>query len=66
MNFNPDTTKQAQEVIFNRKFIKKVHLPLLLHNASVTPDIFPKTLGNYTRQSVKVSRPSENGVWKNK
>ena len=48
MNFNPDTTKQAQEVIFSRKFIKKVHLPLLLHNASATPDIFPKTLGNYT------------------
>ena len=25
MNFNPDTTTQAQEVIFSRKLKKKVH-----------------------------------------
>ena len=36
MNFNPDTTKQAQEVIFSRKVKKTVHPPLLPHNASVT------------------------------
>ena len=36
MNFNPDTTKQTQEVIFSHKFGKKVHLPLLLNNASIT------------------------------
>ena len=29
MNFNPDTTKQAQEVIFSRKVKKKVHLPFI-------------------------------------
>ena len=27
MNFNPDTIKQAQEVIFSRNFKKKVHPP---------------------------------------
>ena len=55
MNFNPDTTKQAQEVIFSRKLKTKVHPPLLFNNASATrTDIFPKTLGNYTWQSVKV------------
>ena len=29
MNFNPDTTKQAQEVIFSRKVKKKVHPPFI-------------------------------------
>ena len=35
MNFNPDTTKQAQELIFSRKVKKKkkVHPPLLFNNA---------------------------------
>ena len=28
-NFNPDTTKQAQEVIFSRKVKKKVHPPFI-------------------------------------
>ena len=35
MNFNPNTTKHAQDVIFSRK-LKKVHPPLLFNNASVT------------------------------
>ena len=33
MNFDPDTAKQAQEVIFIKK---KVHCALLFNNASVT------------------------------
>ena len=36
MNFNPDTTEQAQEVIFSYKLKKKIHLPLLFNNASVS------------------------------
>ena len=36
MNLNPDTTKQAQKVIFSRKVKKAVHPPLLFNNASVT------------------------------
>ena len=36
MNFNPDPTKQAQEVIFSRKTKKLPHPPLVLNNANVT------------------------------
>ena len=45
MNFNPDTTKQAQEVIFRRKVKKTVHPPLLFNNASVTRTSSQKHLG---------------------
>ena len=45
MNFNPDTTKQAQEVIFSRKLEKTVHPPLLFNNASVTRTSSQKHLG---------------------
>ena len=46
MKFNPDTTKQTQEVIFSRKVKKKtVHLPLLFNNASVTWTSPQKHLG---------------------
>ena len=45
MNFNPDTTKQVQEVVFSRKVKKKVHLPLLFNNASVTWTSPQKHLG---------------------
>ena len=43
MTFNPDTTKQAQEVIFSRK--SKNHPPLLFNNASVTRTSSQKHLG---------------------
>ena len=45
MNFNPDITKQVQEVIFSRKVKKTVHLPLLFNNASVTWTSPQKHLG---------------------
>ena len=45
MNFNSDTTKQAQEVIFSRKVKKTVHPPLLFNNASVTRTSSQKHLG---------------------
>ena len=35
MNFNPDTTKQAQKLTFSRK-LKKFSSPLLVNNANVT------------------------------
>ena len=44
MNFNPETTKQAQEVIFSRK-LKNVYLPLLSDNASVSQTSSQKHLG---------------------
>ena len=45
MNFNPDTTKQAEEVIFNRKVKKKFHPPLLFNNANITQTSSQKHLG---------------------
>ena len=35
MNFNPDRTKQAQEVIFSRKAKKLPHHPLVFNNTDV-------------------------------
>ena len=45
MNFNPDTTKQASEVIFSRKLKKNVYPPLLFNNVSVTRTSSQKHLG---------------------
>ena len=35
MNFNPDPTKQAQEVNFRHKTKKLPHLPLVFNTANV-------------------------------
>ena len=35
MNFNPDPTKQAKELIFSRKTKKLSHPPLVFNNANV-------------------------------
>ena len=35
MNFNPDPSKQAQEVIFTRKVKKVLHPPILFNNNPV-------------------------------
>ena len=45
MNFNPDPTKQAQEVIFSRKTKKLPHPPLVFNNTNVTQSIYQKHLG---------------------
>ena len=45
MNFNPDGTKQAQEVIFSRKTKKLPHPPLVFNNTNVTQSIYQKHLG---------------------
>ena len=39
MNFNPEPTKQAQEVIFSRKTKKLPHHPLVFNNLNVTKSI---------------------------
>ena len=36
MNFNPDPSKQAQEVIFSHKLQKSVYPPLHFNNIAVT------------------------------
>ena len=45
LNFNPDPTKQAQEVIFSRKTKKLPYPPLVFNNTNVTQAIYQKHLG---------------------
>ena len=42
MNFNPDPTKQAREVIFSRKAKEIYHPPLVFNNTSVSQSSFQK------------------------
>ena len=44
MSFNPDPSKQAQEVIFNRKTKKQYH-PLVFNNNNVSETNSQKHLG---------------------
>ena len=60
MNFNPDTIKQAQEVIFSWKLKKTVHPPLLFNNDSVTRTSSPKHLRIILDNQLR--RPYKNGV----
>ena len=45
MSFNPDPSKQAQEVMFSRKTNKKYHLPLAFNNNNVSEINSQKHLG---------------------
>ena len=45
ISFNPDPSKQAQEVIFNRKSIKQLHPPLIFNNSHVCQTSSQKHLG---------------------
>ena len=45
MNFNPDPSKQAQEVIFTRKVKKVLHPPILFNNNPVQQFSSQKHLG---------------------
>ena len=45
MNFNPDPTKQAQEVVFSRKSKQTLHPPLTFNNANVAQSSSQKHLG---------------------
>ena len=45
MIFNPDLSKQVQEVIFSRKIKKLLHPTLLFNNMSLSNSLFQKHLG---------------------
>ena len=45
MSFNPDPSKQAQEVIFSQKLKKATHPPLVFNNANVSQCKSQKHLG---------------------
>ena len=43
MSFNPDATKQAQNVIFSRKIKKPLHNPITFNNTHVKQTTFQKS-----------------------
>ena len=45
MSFNPDRSKQAQEVLFSRKTKKEYHSPLAFNNNNVSETNLQKHLG---------------------
>ena len=45
MSFNPDSSKQAQEVIFSRKLQKSTHPTLSFNNNTLTQSVTQKHLG---------------------
>ena len=45
MSFNPDSIKQAQEIIFSRKLQKSVYSRLHFNNIAVTQSATQKHLG---------------------
>ena len=47
MSFNPDKSKQAQEVIFSRKTQRLIHPPAIFNNMSVVRSSCQKRLGIY-------------------
>ena len=47
MSFNPDQSKQAQEVIFSRKMAKSSHRQISFNNVPVSCASFPKHLEIY-------------------
>ena len=47
MSFNPDPSKQAQEVIFSRKCTKEDHLLIYFNGIPVTQNTFQKHIGLY-------------------
>ena len=51
MSFNPDPTKQAQEVIFCPKIKKPLHIPLNFNNTNVKQTVFQKRLILYSQLS---------------
>ena len=47
MSFNPDKSKQAQEVIFSRKTQRVIHPPATFNNVAVVRSSCQKHLGIY-------------------
>ena len=47
MSFNPDPSKQAQEVIFSRKYTEEDHPPKYFNDIPVTQTIVQKHIGMY-------------------
>ena len=55
MPFNPDKSKQAQEVIFSRKNQRVIHPPTIFNNMSVVHSSRQKHLGIYLDEELNFS-----------
>ena len=62
MSFNPDPSKQAQEVIFSRKTKKEYHSPLAFNNNNVSETNLQKHLSVVLDNSFIFWRPFENDI----
>ena len=55
MSFNPDQSKQAQEIKFSRKTQKVIHPPVIFNNVPVVRSSCQKHLGIYLDQKLNFS-----------
>ena len=55
MSFNPDVSKQAQEVVFSRKYLKLAHPPVLFNNVPVKRSSIQKHLGIHLDEKLNFS-----------
>ena len=60
MNFNPETSKQAQEVLFNRKVKINAHLQLVFNNNPVHETATQKHLGMFLDYKLNLQEHFEN------
>ena len=58
-SFNPDLSKQAQEVVFSRKQAKSVHPDLVFNNMSIHQTHYQKHLGVHLDMKVNLSYISQ-------
>ena len=55
MSFNPDKSKQVQEVIFSRKTQRVIHPPAIFNNIPVVRSSYQKHLGIYLDEKLDFS-----------
>ena len=66
MTFNPDRSKQAQEIIFSRKLKKVTHPPLLFNNNSVSQVNSQTHLEVILVVKLTFEEHLKNVIWQNK
>ena len=64
MNFNPDPTKQAEQVIFSSKSIKAVYLPIYFNNSAVVTVPHHKHIGLVLDESLTFAEHIKEAVIK--
>ena len=62
MSFNPDKSKQAQEVIFSRKTEKVIHPPTIFNSMPVVCSSFEKHLGIYLDEKKNFSNHTKEAI----